>query len=832
MEGERPQYSPKQWAKQRRFASGFEGAVDASVLPSRVAQLELFANEEQQHIQREVNRKLWTPRLPNAGDLERKWMHWLRGLARDDSLVVNLKAAAAQYAAALEKCLPAQEWLRINDKTVKVPGCYYVRRPVTPKTNKALFEAAMSLKQEADAAKHRRKKWLAQFLLDGMPVAVSNFKMRVLYLLRQSDGTVERLVKLMNIEGEESKGGVMGDGSILPNDMYAGSEKFRQQVQTMGNFTWGSDGGAGNTELQALQVDVTKALAHREVQLIESVGWYPLPVKKTAGAPGRDVLEGLWVLKGCMITEGKLFRPDDDGVYFHRDVGYVLGKNGRELEYAQGKPDFLPDLTIDRVQFDRSDWEQPVSDSQEQPTSNDLFESGNLIGSFHREICRRMYDTAGGYPGWLGVASMLGFVAQPEIFAHYKSFSAPWVTGQFQSGKTTFAGWLMAFWGLPHLTGGMALLSKQTTAVGIMCQLENYSCVPLWLDEYRYLDLKGSDKEPILRDAYCRQIGSKWTPDGKQRQIQTMVMVSGESTSGDGATRSRYPHILIAEEQRKANHFQWLNDHREYFCLITRELLLRRHEFVPLVMAELGAWMEDEAMNKVPARNKLAHAVAWAAFAATARLLQSHGEEELRDYRRWLMDYVRRASLDVQSEVNVNVYMQDLITAHNAGAVLNHCLRVEVERGAEPGHADRGNWDKVILYLEPHLATASVNKELRKGGSALPLRLRDIRDQLSRMAFWMKTTKGENYQIIKRFGPKGSQVSKPAWGIILDCHPLGRREVSDEDFAAALREPGDPGNGEIGYPGYPQFKDADPRKGPLYSIVEAWLKWEKEHTNP
>jgi len=141
MEGERPQYSPKQWAKQRRFASGFEGAVDASVLPSRVAQLELFANEEQQHIQREVNRKLWTPRLPNAGDLERKWMHWLRGLARDDSLVVNLKAAAAQSAAALEKCLPAQEWLRINDKTVKVPGCYYVRRPVTPKTNKALFVA-------------------------------------------------------------------------------------------------------------------------------------------------------------------------------------------------------------------------------------------------------------------------------------------------------------------------------------------------------------------------------------------------------------------------------------------------------------------------------------------------------------------------------------------------------------------------------------------------------------------------------------------------------------------------------------------------------------------
>ena len=60
------------------------------------------------------------------------------------------------------------------------------------------------------------------------------------------------------------------------------------------------------------------------------------------------------------------------------------------------------------------------------------------------------------------------------------------------------------------------------------------------------------------------------------------------------------------------------------------------------MMAEMGAWMEDEAI-KQPARNKLAHAVAWAAFAATARLLKSHGEEELQAYRRWLIDYVVRA---------------------------------------------------------------------------------------------------------------------------------------------------------------------------------------------
>ena len=62
--------------------------------------------------------------------------------------VADLKAAAGQYADAVVKCLPGQEFKRVGKKWVTLPGCYYTRRPVTAKTNKALFTAALNLKVE------------------------------------------------------------------------------------------------------------------------------------------------------------------------------------------------------------------------------------------------------------------------------------------------------------------------------------------------------------------------------------------------------------------------------------------------------------------------------------------------------------------------------------------------------------------------------------------------------------------------------------------------------------------------------------------------------------
>ena len=89
----------------------------------------------------------------------------------------------------------------------------------------------------------------------------------------------------------------------------------------------------------------------------------------------------------------------------------------------------------------------------------------------------------------------------------------------------------------------------------------------------------------------------------------------------------------------------------------------------------------------------------------------------------------------------------------------------------------------------------------------------------------------KNSQIMKRFGPKGSRATKAAWGIMLDRHPLGRREVSDTEYEAALK-PGERVFAGSGMEPGPQFKDGDPQRGPLYEIVDGWLAWSDRQDNP
>jgi hypothetical protein len=792
--------------------------------PTKLGQLELFTDEEEQYIQQEVARLLWGPKLPNAGEKERQFVKQLRELSRDESLVVELKAAAGRYAEALGECLPAQECIRRGKKWVTLPGCYYSRKAVTAKTNKGLYSAAMDLKREATAKKDPVKKWFAQYIIDGAAQVVSNFKMECLYLLRGADGSVTRLVRLMNTKGEVSKGNEIGGADILPNEMYAGAEKFRQWVQSKGNFTWGCE-GAGNVELQLLSWDVTEEAAYREVKLIQYCGWHEIrrDMKDKKIEPGKQTLHGLWFFDECAVTpEGKILMPDEDGIVWFEGEGYALSRKGREMDFIQARPKLRPELALSQVQFDTSDWEQPASDASEQPVASEMYAS-NPLGAFFREVCRRFYDTAGGMEGWLAVGAMLGYAAAPEIYAKEKNFPGLWVSGQMGSGKSTFVSWLMELQGF-SLPMGMGLISRIVTAVGIACQLENYSNLALWLDEYREHQIS-ADKEPMVRDTYNRALAGKWSPDGVQRVIRTMTLVSGESTTSDAATRSRYPHVLISEQKRLANHYEWMQDHSEFFFFFWREILLHRSEFVTEVLASIELWMKDPELKDVPQRGKVTNSVCYAAFTAAAKLFGSHGPEEIADYRRFLARHAAAAAADVAADVNVNIFIQDLIVAYNAGEISEECFRVDQRRlDFRPGFQNQGPWIEHTLWIEPELAHSQLGIYLRKGNHAITLSVKDLRAQLSKQPFWIKPTKDDNYCFVKRFGPRGAQTSHTAWGILVDKHPLGTREVTDEDYEASLLPPGDLNLDIIG----PQFKDGDPRKGPLFSIVEGWLKWDDQ----
>lgn len=290
----------------RSAQEAFRRALDAAQQPYRMGQMEFFSDDEEQFIQHEVERKLHKPKLPNAGSRERVWLEKLKSFSRDESLVIVLKVAAGQYASALESLLPRQEFIRRVPRTLAtptteagedeaeeptheeaaqgakwltLPGYYYTGgplcplHPVTPKTNKGLWSACIALKQEA-GKKDLDKRWLADFLLAGVPQPVANFKMECLYLLRGADGKVTRLVRLVNVRGEMSRGPEAGGTDVLPAVEFSSAEKFRAWCKERGNFDWGVGESAGNLELQMFHADVSSDAAYRVARLIEYCGWH------------------------------------------------------------------------------------------------------------------------------------------------------------------------------------------------------------------------------------------------------------------------------------------------------------------------------------------------------------------------------------------------------------------------------------------------------------------------------------------------------------------------------------------------------------------------------
>ena len=817
-----------------RARSAFRAALDEAVPPFRMGQQELFSDEEEQFLQNEVNRLLYEPKLPNAGARERKWVEALRAYAKDDSLVINVKAACWKYAQAFEALLPQQEYIRKRtpdgrSSWLTLPGCYYTRKPVTPKLNKDLFDMLLEMKDEATRNKDFGKKWLAQFLIDGPPQPMSNFKMECLYLLRGADGNVTRLVRLVNTKGEMSEGREMGGADLLPNEMYAGSEKFRQWVGSKGNFTWGCE-GAGNTELQYLAWDVSEMSAYRVVRLIEYCGWHeivshpgPMDVREEKVEPGKLLLKGLWFYDECAIASdgGDWILPDEDGIFWHEGTGYAFARKGRETEFTHERPKMRPPmehgggLRLDKLKLDVTDWHFD---------SVTLFESlhdghqGNVLGGFFREVSRRFVETAGGYEGFMAVGAALGYAAAPEIFRLKRLFPSLWVNGQMGSGKTTFTSWIMSLQGF-NVSSGLGLISKNVTAVGVMCQLENYSNLMVWLDEYRASQID-EGKAAILRDVYNRQLAAKWSPDGFQRVIRTAPIVSGESTTDDAATRSRYPHVLISEQKRKVNHEAWMNAHRDLFVLFWREIMQRRPQFVENVLNQIEYWMEHPDLKRVPSRDRITHAISYAAFSSAAALFGSHLPIEMEDFRVWLVNHAENSATDVKDSQFTNVFIQEVVVGVTADAISPEYFRVETEYTTdELGLV----WQRVKLFMEPYGVINALQIHLRKSGGNVTLKYKDLRDQLSKQPFWIHPAAGKDC-IKKRFGTVGSRATKMAWGIEVDLHPLGRQSCTLEEVQAALKNTGQQDLSEIEL----QFADGDPRKGPLFSIVEAVRKFEKD----
>lgn len=757
--------------------AAFQSVLDTSVPAYEIGQLKLFHDEEERFIREEVERKLYDPQLPNGGSKERRMIERLTRLARDTEWQGHKRAAYA-----------ITQWEKVLPADPRNAGRYYRRKALTPRVDKKEFEWLTDLKDSAHRNKQWDHKWFAEMLLDGLPEIVSDFEMECLFVLRKSDGKVDRLVRLRNILGEVSKGPHHKGSDILDGRAFAAPERFREWCLDHGNFSW-----KGNqVDLQNLHEDNDHSNAWRVINQIDSVG--SLTVGKTV----------IWFCDECAYAspmlsanatgptpESQLLLPDNDGVYWLEGEGYYLNRKGRETNFGQGRPRMRPESTTREV---LGAGESKLSDRE-------------LLRDFYHDINLRLCETLGDHQGSMAMGAILAYSAGPEIFREYGLFPGLFIHGQMESGKTKLTEWLMHVRGFER-SSGIGLLKG--TPVGLLCEAENYSNEPIWADEYRQGKVS-EDKEAVLRDAYNRQPPVKWSADGVQRLMKTSFVVSGESTSSDSATRSRFPHIQVSAAKRKANHLVWMEANKSKFFVIGRFVHEHRNEFVSHLRRFLNIWLQLPDLAGVNERERMVHGIDYASWMAMCQMLESHGPSETSAFTSFMLNHAKGSAADVTSETNIMVFLGDLLTAWKAEAIPQSCFRVESTfMEFPPGCPNqKSRWDSYRIFIDPDPTISAIRSFLAKQRCEITLRRKDLRDQLSKTPFWIEAPKGKKLR--KRFGKGGGGT--PAWGFALDLMgELGYQPCTDEEWNEFLLSP----------------DQGDPRKGPFYTIIDEIMAEERK----
>jgi hypothetical protein len=658
----------------------------------------------------------------------------------------------------------------------KVLGGYFDLQPLRDGEKDRLS----TLEQQAKKDQNADLVWFCQLAARGHPKVVSDFKITCHYTLVREDDTRHRVVSLENRCREKS--GL----KMLDSRSFTAPRDFRQWLADAGNFTW----LAGERELERLVGDLFEEAAYLDVVEVPYFG--------------QHYESGLWFFKDVAYgPNGEEILPDEHGVFWTEDKGYQVAAQGSDQQSFR-QP--LPQLRPHEGLIIHGGYKLVRAASDDARALQDLF----------RGLALCLRDTlGGGADGYLAIGSFLSFAAAREIFQEHGGFPGLWTTGERGGGKTTLVQLLMELFGF-HMQSGIGLL-RNSSAAGLQIAVEQFSNLPVWLDEWREQEVQ-PEKRGIVHSTFNRELPSKYAENGRMRAIRTAFIVVGESTTSDTATRNRFPLLQVCKERRRGNHLPWLKESRNLLFVLGRFLMRNRSQFVQHVMKELSMWLAAPAHKGTDERAKLVYGVPYAAFSAMAQLLESHQPEELEWFRNEMVTLSKGATEEADSHSDVSQFFQDLLAAITQGkfghtsAQLKCYFRVERRETPHPPDAPNQNevpWISWELYFKPR-AVMGVLKQYKHGqNESLRLSQLDLRHQMSTKPYWLAPKQGMHR---KRFDGDNTEG---CWGIALDRHELGYHKVSDEDWKAYLEESGLLSLKQVDSEGRP----ADPRYGELYSIV-------------
>ncbi|MCM1564902.1 MAG: CHC2 zinc finger domain-containing protein [Dehalobacter sp.] len=332
-----------------------------------------------------------------------------------------------------------------------------------------------------------------------------------------TQGNVIRNVQLVNTYGEASE--------IFPMEStaMAAADAFKKFVMGKGNYVFKGNGTdlTNIWEYEFLNNDGDL------IYMPEQIGWIEQ--------------HKVWLFGNMAIKNGKVYRPDNDGII------WVEGKGYKPQSFSVGTSEGRG-ITEDSIPC--------------------LGEKDISI----QDIADRMRHSVGGYEAYVGIGWVIATIFSKDIFAKYKCMPILFPHGKRESGKSTFMRWIMMFFGVE--TEGISV-GKTTTANFIARALSYWSCMGIWLDEYRN-EPGVIEKDGLFRSAYNRQLSGKGTATAFQTKgfsVHSAIAISGEELPKDNGLFTRCIPLQISAYKRNRDYYEWLNKSCEYFSWLTFYLI-------------------------------------------------------------------------------------------------------------------------------------------------------------------------------------------------------------------------------------------------------------------
>lgn len=478
---------------------------------------------------------------------------------------------------------------------------------------------------------------------------ISNFIIKILATHDTSDGMI-REATLIDAAGKHSK-----SFSLKP-DMMTDNGKFREACMAMGNFIW-------KGRLEDLAVIW-------EEQFFEDDG----RVIVEPDHVGFVSREKIWLFSNIAIHSetGEEFRPDGDGIFWMGDRGYkpvpIAVTSGKQ-DISEGIP-YLNSSQIDKY-----------------------------------EILKRFEETIGRFESMIAMGWIAGFAFMEEIYALYGCYPFLFVTGKRGSGKSTIAEWITRLSGVD----GAGRMISDTTAVAVQRLLGYYSCLPVFLDEFRNNKLI-QPKVGMFRNVYNRQSAGKGTREGfgiREGKVRGGIIISGEETPEDNALLTRCVVIGVSLSKRKENHYNWFQANKGKFSYYIRELIKNRKSLKEQFLNDVLEGKAYFVKKGLDDRIAIHYSIIGSGFGAAFGSIPA-------DFMEFLSKETLRVKEEYEQEQIINVFWEDILAMVSSGAI------------------KKGNWvvENGMIYIYYHSLYMDWSENFRRTRGSEPFKSSAIRDYL------------------------------------------------------------------------------------------------------